>query len=157
MGKLFASYDLGLNSLMLRYNLRYYARFGSWDRESLNGLGIRNCLQWIIDDLVVLMPGEHELDSSRQIATIVNEFQTFLANGLLDEHGVDQTDPQITGDNTVRRRWSKLATLTDVPCRGLLHAVVRGKNITIDSMNLRMVQGPEACLAALDKLFCKRT
>jgi len=49
------------------------------------------------------------------------------------------------------------ATGTDVPCRGLLHAVVRGKNITIDSMNLRMVQGPEACLAALDKLFCKRT
>ena len=107
--KIVAAYDLGLNSFMLRYNLRYYARFPS-DPSAQNGLGIHKSLRWIIDDLFVLLPDAANQEAARQTARIAEGFHALLDDGRLvcDDGKLNEKGQE--GINAARRLWAELAS-----------------------------------------------
>src|SRR4051794_1141166 len=82
MGTLVAAYGLGLNALMVDYNVRYYARFPE-DRRARAGRGLCRCLNWITDDLMLLMPEIGESQGPRKVTrTIANLLELVTVGGL---------------------------------------------------------------------------
>lgn len=115
-GMLRVAYDLGVNSLMLRYNVRYQARF-PWDRRAEKGQGIHNNLMWILEDVAGLSSEVYTSTPVRRIPAIVVELERLVTERLTTDGQaeVDRYGPG--GEEGLMRAWGRLSALLTTALR----------------------------------------
>jgi hypothetical protein len=84
--KILAAYELGLNLLMVPYNVRYYSRFPR-DPRAANGRGLDNCFDWF-QDAVCRLANELPNNVTSQLIVQASHLRTSVSHSRLSVPGI---------------------------------------------------------------------
>src|ERR1035437_10093579 len=104
-----AAYELGLNAVMLHYNLLYLPQF-PWDPRAAGGRGIEDCLRWVEEDLEVLNV-ELSKDTSPLHAIVKKLRRLFAQRKRRQQHVPEAREKRI---QTITSPWGQLVKLMRV-------------------------------------------